>query len=105
MRRAIQSQNRRSVATPGSAALKVATRRASSRISSTPSVGTSESMVTSAMAVARNPASPKPRMRSLEEVSRPSRDRPAAAWVRTQAGPTTRIALRKADRLSLPAIS
>ena len=73
MRLAIQSQNRRRMATPGSAALKVATKRASSRISSTPNVGTSESTVTSAMAVARNPASPKPRMRSLEEVRSPSK--------------------------------
>ena len=105
MRRAIQSQKRRSAVTPGSAALKVATRRASSRISSTPNAGTSESTVTSATAVARNPASPKPRMRSLEEASKPSKERPAAAWVSTQAGPTMRIALRKAVRLSRPAIS
>ena len=54
MRRAIQSQKRRSAVTPGSAAFKVATRRASSRMSSTPNVGTSESTVTSAMAVAKN---------------------------------------------------
>ena len=32
-------------------------------------------------------------------------DIPAAAWVRTQAGPTIRMALRKAVNLSSPAIS
>ena len=44
-------------------------------------------------------------MRCELENSSAANDRPAVAWVNTQAGPTTRTAVRKAVTLSSPAIS
>ena len=57
------------------------------------------------MMVAARPASPKVRIRSESENCSARKDIPAVAWVSTQAGPTTRTALRKAENRSSPASS
>ena len=51
------------------------------------------------------PASPNERIVSESEKRRPRKERPAVAWVSTQAGPTTSIAVRNAVRGSSPAMS
>ncbi len=102
MRAAIQPHTRRSAFTARSAPATVAVKVASLRTSRTPSSGTSISTATSAISVATSPASPKVRIRSELENCRAMKDTPAVACVSTQAGPTTRIALRSASDLLLP---
>ena len=70
-----------------------------------PRIGSSISTVTRAITVAMIPASAKVRIRSEFENSSATKERPAVAWVSTQAGPTTRMALRNASALLSPAIS
>ena len=55
------------------------------------------------MRVAIMPASPNLRIRSELENCKAVKDSAAVAWVRTQAGPTIRIAFRKASNLFWPA--
>ena len=52
-----------------------------------------------AMTVAIRPASPKLRISSELENSKAMNETAAVAWVRTQAGPTIKIAFRKASYL------
>ena len=107
MRAAIQAQKRRKTIDAGVGA-RASSRRNSprSRTSSTPSSGTTISTASKRDDVASSPASPKARIRSdCENNKRDERQRPPSACVSTQAGPTTKSALRKAAYLSSPAIS
>ena len=52
------------------------------------------------MMVAIRPASPKLWIRSELENYKAMKDKAAVAWVRTQAGPTINIALRKASQFA-----
>ena len=103
MRAATKPQNRRSASTPKSERAIWAANALASRNNRTPRTGMRTRTAASATIVAMKPASPKLRMRSELENCKATKDRAAVAWVRTQAGPTIKIALVKASNLFSPA--
>jgi hypothetical protein len=90
----------RNACTPASALWNLTAKIFSLRTNRTPNTGTSDNTAINAMMVAASPASPNFRIRSELENCSAMKEMPAVPWVRTQAGPTTRTALRNAVTLS-----
>src|ERR1019366_2552323 len=104
MRAAMNPQNRRNASTPRSEpAAAAAAKSVSLRSKKTPRRGIKINTAASARTVAMTPASPKLRIRSDSEKSKAVKETAAVAWVKTQAGPTIKIAFFKASYLSWPA--
>ena len=105
MRSATQEQKRRSVVTPRSALLEAGDQRRVAR-----GEQNAEHRNERQHGDKRNDGRQKARLAESSDQIRvgdqqaEERQRPAVAWVRTQAGPTTLIASRNAVRLSTPAI-